>query len=411
MKKILFGIVALSLLAPVAQADYNRDLLKKAHAGDVESMRKIGIRQFNGAPGTLVNRKSAIQWLEKAASNNDADALYFLGNLYLKGTYVGQNQKKAGEYLRRAADKGHEKAIKKVIAMPLDVSLPFVKKKAESGDIKSCFRILEAYMKGEDGLSRNKKECLHFFKMAKDIDSEAARKKLQSWPLDSAVDIWEFLADKDGDQEAVLLLAEAYDKGDKGVDANKDKAKKYYEKAAASGNQAAELWMKENGYEKKPEPKTEVASTESDSSSEEPKRSSGSKRSRNSGHSRDIERDRELMRKAYVISSKKPCYFLSLYRNRLQDVNLSLEDIDERTDFSNFFLYMRVSQKVSDNRFLVIGSDKAPISVRVPENLNINFADDDEIYGIFIREGDYSYETVSHQHRTVRSYVIILGTN
>ena len=115
MKNHILCAILLGLLASlVAKADYNTDLLKRAHKGDVISMRKIGIRKINGAPGTPVDMRNGVAWLEKAAAKKDTEAMYRLGLLYMKGSYVGQDKVKAENLFREAAQRGHEKAQKKL---------------------------------------------------------------------------------------------------------------------------------------------------------------------------------------------------------------------------------------------------------------------------------------------------------
>ena len=51
-----------------------------------------------------------IKWLEKAADQNYTDAYRDLGNLYLDGSIVSQNLKKAEEFFQKAANQGDQEA-------------------------------------------------------------------------------------------------------------------------------------------------------------------------------------------------------------------------------------------------------------------------------------------------------------
>ena len=83
-------LMALLVVGTASADDPHRDLLKRAHAGDVVAMRKIGIRKFKGAAGTPVDRKNALLWLQKAADKDDTEAMYYLGMVYLKGYMWGR---------------------------------------------------------------------------------------------------------------------------------------------------------------------------------------------------------------------------------------------------------------------------------------------------------------------------------
>ena len=72
MNKHILCIILLGLLvSPVAMAASHTDLLKRAHKGDVVSMRTIGIRKITGAPGTPVDPHNGVAWLEKSAAKKD----------------------------------------------------------------------------------------------------------------------------------------------------------------------------------------------------------------------------------------------------------------------------------------------------------------------------------------------------
>jgi len=53
------------------------------------------------------NEKESVEWLEKAAQQNDADAQYQMGLMYFSGACgVAKDENKAFEYFKKAADNG-----------------------------------------------------------------------------------------------------------------------------------------------------------------------------------------------------------------------------------------------------------------------------------------------------------------
>lgn len=75
--------------------------------GNAEAMANIGDLYKNGK-GVSKDMKQAIQWYEKAASQEkpSADALSSLSLLYRDGTDVAKDEKKAGELLEKACNLG-----------------------------------------------------------------------------------------------------------------------------------------------------------------------------------------------------------------------------------------------------------------------------------------------------------------
>lgn len=106
MRKILsFAIVFLTYaVAAHLSAIDDLTLLKAAHNGDVDSMRRIGIRMYRGC--SRGNPSLGIEWLKKASENGDCKAMYCLGRIY----YDKGNKDLAHNYLVNAATRGNIKA-------------------------------------------------------------------------------------------------------------------------------------------------------------------------------------------------------------------------------------------------------------------------------------------------------------
>jgi uncharacterized protein len=76
-----------------------------AQTGDALSMFKLAI-MFQDGVGTSPNAARALEWLEKAAQLNVADAQARLGTMYLNGEYVTQDFQQAQHWLTQAASFG-----------------------------------------------------------------------------------------------------------------------------------------------------------------------------------------------------------------------------------------------------------------------------------------------------------------
>lgn len=109
-------LVCATIGASDLQAAPPKELLMAAHKGDVAAMRKVGYMQFYG-DGTGMDRKNGFAWLQKAADQGDAQALYHLGCIYEQGIYVGKNIDKAKQYLTEAQNKGSKSAKKRLNKM------------------------------------------------------------------------------------------------------------------------------------------------------------------------------------------------------------------------------------------------------------------------------------------------------
>jgi len=81
----------------------------EAKAGDTTAQNALSYLYFNGI-GVKKDNKRALQWLQKAADTKDSRACFDLGMMYLVGEHVQKDTKKAFHYLSIAADKGNMEA-------------------------------------------------------------------------------------------------------------------------------------------------------------------------------------------------------------------------------------------------------------------------------------------------------------
>ena len=75
--------------------------LNQAKAGDSYAQYAIGMAFFYGQNGTIQNKKVGLVWLNKAAHQNQEDAMIQLMNLYYDGVYVAKDEMLAVDWARK----------------------------------------------------------------------------------------------------------------------------------------------------------------------------------------------------------------------------------------------------------------------------------------------------------------------
>lgn len=87
-----------------------------ADKGHAEAQYRLGNCYARGQGVTEKNYNIAIRYYQMAADQNNADALFALGNCYAKGQGVVLDLEIAHSYYQRAAEQGHQGAMKKMQA-------------------------------------------------------------------------------------------------------------------------------------------------------------------------------------------------------------------------------------------------------------------------------------------------------
>lgn len=150
-----------------------------------------------------------INFLERKAMNNDADAQYHLGSAYYWGNKVPRDLKKAAEWYKKAADLGHEKA------------MLFL------GDIY--------FYSDDDNFPQDKEKAIGIYKVLSNLNNAPAKLRLAGAYYDGegtpqnykmAVDIYYSLSGK-GYDNVEFMLGHAYFYGN-GVPQNYNIAKEHF---------------------------------------------------------------------------------------------------------------------------------------------------------------------------------------
>lgn len=163
-RTLLLLITATGLCcAPIAEAIDARATYHAAQRGNVDAMRKMGVWSRDGKMGIPRNYSTAEDWFQKAANTGDVQALFLLGDLYKNR---GNKPKSALECYTKAHRREPEKAKKKIFTLPFSTAKETIEEWAEKGD-EDCLKfLLEAYLQGKHGISRNFEKASHYYKRA-----------------------------------------------------------------------------------------------------------------------------------------------------------------------------------------------------------------------------------------------------
>ncbi len=214
---------SLDLMCPkyISEKDYIsafKACKKEAKNNNPYAQREMGNMYYEGKT-VPVNYKKAFEWYKKAARQGSADAMYNLAVCYANGQGTTKSYRMAYNWYESAALKGHIDAQYRLGAMSalgqgvdkdFNTARDWYTKAAEQGHFKAA-RILSAmYYKGDE--------------IPKD-EAQAVK--------------WAEAAANYGDDGQMYLLTAYYFAGGKGMEANHEKAFKYFTLAEKKGESKA----------------------------------------------------------------------------------------------------------------------------------------------------------------------------
>lgn len=121
------------------------------------------------------NYPQAIQWMRKAANANNAEALYHLGEMYLRGYGVAASYREGGRLIQKSADNGYAEAILTIamlyrdgsyspeIPQSTDKALYYFKKLVEMGDSRGAYNLGHMYSDPRGGVNKSVNEAFKWF--------------------------------------------------------------------------------------------------------------------------------------------------------------------------------------------------------------------------------------------------------
>jgi hypothetical protein len=159
-------------MAPTKNAQRLRRAAERK--GKAEDQYEVGCLLYHGEEGLKQDRVAAVKWCSKAAAQQHAGALGYLGLCYVGGEGVEQNYALAATWFSKAADQGHAKAQGYLGYLHLEgkgveqdnaLAVAWWEKGAVGGDAVSQFNLGRGYTHGEYGLPKNA-HCAKIYMMA-----------------------------------------------------------------------------------------------------------------------------------------------------------------------------------------------------------------------------------------------------
>ncbi len=144
-----------------------------AHLGDAYAQYLLGVLYRDG-PLLIPNASKAVQWLEKAASDNHLAAQYALGKLYLSSDSEVRNVQKGLKWLKTASDNGSDYAAYllgktfltgKQVKKSVDAAVSYFKKAAEQGNQYAQYMLGKMLMTGKE-IPFDKEEAVRWLSMS-----------------------------------------------------------------------------------------------------------------------------------------------------------------------------------------------------------------------------------------------------
>lgn len=150
-------------------------LRKGAESGDAKCQWALGNEYYNGINelGLPIDGRLAVYWLEKAAAQNQDNAMAMLAYMYDEGKLVKRDIHKALELYRKAAELGNPEAaynyaysyqVGDGVDIEKETAFKWMKKSAELGYIKARLELGYMYAKGY-GCEKNNDAARYWWKL------------------------------------------------------------------------------------------------------------------------------------------------------------------------------------------------------------------------------------------------------
>ena len=255
-----FALYQPGYYAPITNYNINVEerlfcLEKAAEQDDAEAMRELGMTYYNepDADYLKTDYKKAVFWLKKASDKGDGEAKLYLAKCYKHGDGTEKNPKKRFSLYKEAAECDFEEAMGEVGICYLngigtdedeDEAFHWFKEGAEhqDPDLESCYQLGLCYLNGH-GTDTDEKSALYYFHEAVNwaniygtripkAEYMIGECYYEGYGTDvnykEAIYWFERAAEKN-DVDALYMLGECYFYG-YGVRKNRKKALKYYHK-------------------------------------------------------------------------------------------------------------------------------------------------------------------------------------
>lgn len=234
--------------------------IEKENGTDTDGtvLYNLGTMNLEGL-GTERNFEKALDYLLKAAHQNNEYAQYTLGKMYLNGEGVKQNIEYSALWLKASADQGNQFAQYQLGCIyyreeygmkDIYKSISYLEQSAEQGNPFAQYRLGIIYLKGDDA-EQNFSLAYDYLYQAAEQDNQFAQYQLgmiflkgefTNIDYDKAISYLKQSA-KQNNQFAQYQLGKLYYFGAEGVAVNKELAIMYLNKSAEQGNEYAKALL------------------------------------------------------------------------------------------------------------------------------------------------------------------------
>lgn len=173
------ALIAVSILFSTIVEASTAEIYRRAQSGDVVAMREMGRRAFYGTRDVKRNYRHALQWFEKAAEEDDAIAMLYLGDLYRLGKGAPKDAEQALEYYVSADENGAKKAKEHALKLPFRTIENQVEEWAEEGDEMCLLYLLEGYIQGKHGVGKDLEKAQEYYPAYERRNADKAKKLLE----------------------------------------------------------------------------------------------------------------------------------------------------------------------------------------------------------------------------------------
>ncbi len=169
---------AVSLLKPdiSGAASYDATIIElirqSAEAGYAKAQRDLAGLYLEGAEGIAANKQQALEWFQKAASQGDQAARYYVADLLYRGEGVVQDKAKALQEWRVAADAGLAEAQYRMSKFLHEGKVltaegrNYLESAASSGLAKAARDLGYAHARGEHGYGVDMNKAAYWYEKA-----------------------------------------------------------------------------------------------------------------------------------------------------------------------------------------------------------------------------------------------------
>ena len=160
-----------------AQQTVNPNLLAAAERGDINAQKYVSNGYKTGAYGFRKNPSQAFYWMDEAAQQGDAEALYEVAKFYKDGFGIKEDFNESMQYMKKAADKGLTEAEAEYGFWMFrnenyKEAVPYLENATKKGNALATFYYGQALLVGL-GIQQNVSKGVYYIQGLSDIMPEA----------------------------------------------------------------------------------------------------------------------------------------------------------------------------------------------------------------------------------------------